>query len=159
VEVQKRIAQSNEVRFSRLKCLQARDEAMQSVLAEAAGKLPSLTKNSSYGELLESLITEALIQLCDQKVVVKAVAGQNIKAALDKATAKFTAWATKEKGADYASGISVTLSPETLKTGIGGVEVVGFGGKITLQNTLQSRLMLAYETQLPKLRKTLFTSS
>ena len=53
-----RSAQSNEVRFSRLKCLQARDEAMQSVLAEAAGKLPSLTKNSSYGELLESLITE-----------------------------------------------------------------------------------------------------
>ena len=51
----------------------------------------------------------------------------------------------------------MTLDSSTLKTGIGGVEVVGFGGKITLTNTLQSRLLLAYETQLPKLRQTLFS--
>ena len=28
--------------------------------------------------------------------------------------------------------------------------ITGFGGKITLDNTLQSRLMLAYETRLPQ---------
>jgi len=39
---------------------------------------------------------------------------------------------------------------------IGGVEVTGFGGKINLNNTLQSRLMLAYETRLPALRALLF---
>ena len=39
---------------------------------------------------------------------------------------------------------------------IGGVEVTGFGGKINLNNTLQSRLMLAYETRLPALRSLLF---
>ena len=39
---------------------------------------------------------------------------------------------------------------------IGGVWVTGFGGKITLDNTLQSRLMLAYETRLPQLMKVLF---
>ena len=61
-------------------------------------------------------------------------------------------------GAEWASTISVAVDSSSLKTGIGGVEVVGFGGKITLTNTLQSRLMLAYETQLPKLRAALFTS-
>jgi len=35
--------------------------------------------------------------------------------------------------------------------------VIGFDGKITLTNTLQSRLMLAYETRLPKLRAALFS--
>ena len=35
-------------------------------------------------------------------------------------------------------------------------QVSGFGGKISLTNTLQSRLMLAYETRLPKLRAALF---
>jgi hypothetical protein len=58
VEVQKRIAQSNEVRFSRLKALKARDDAMQGVLAEAASKLPSLVSSAGYGNLLESLVLE-----------------------------------------------------------------------------------------------------
>jgi hypothetical protein len=76
VEVQKRIGQSNDVRFSRLKCLKARDDAMQAVLAEAASKLPSLISGPGYAALLESLILEALTQLADLKVVVKGVAGQ-----------------------------------------------------------------------------------
>ena len=158
VEVQKRIAQSNEVRFSRLKALKARDDAMQAVLAEAASKLPSLVSGSAYSALLESLIVEALIQLADQKVTVKAVAGQETatKKALTAATPKFTKWATETKGAEWASTISVTFDPASLKSGIGGVELTGFDGKITLANTLQSRLMLAYDTQLPTLRAKLF---
>ena len=160
VEITKRIGQSNEVRVSRLQCLKARDDAMQAVLAEAATNLPKLVNLQTYPQLLESLLTEALIQLNDQKVVVKAVTGQEAatKKALTAAEAKFKTWASKEMGAEYAAGISVTFDSSSLKTGIGGVEVVGFGGKITLTNTLQSRLMLAYETQLPALRATLFSS-
>jgi hypothetical protein len=64
------------VRFSRLKCLKSRDDCMQAVLAEAASKLPSLISGPGYASLLESLILEALTQLADTKVIVKAVAGQ-----------------------------------------------------------------------------------
>ena len=147
------------MRASRLKCLKSREEAIQRVLAEAASKLPSIVDSSSYGALLESLTVEALIQLADQKVVVKGVQGQAAatKKALAGAEAKFKAWATKEMGAEWASSIKVEFDPTSLKTGIGGVEVCGFGGKITLTNTLQSRLMLAYETQLPALRAALFS--
>jgi len=160
VEVQKRIAQSNEVRFSRLKCLKARDDAMQTVLAEAASKLPAIVSGSGYGQLLEQLILEALILLADQRVMVKAVSGQEaaVKKALGPATNKFSAWATKNKGAEWAALVDVKFDPDSLSSGIGGVEVIGFGGKINLSNTLQSRLMLAYETQLPKLRTTLFST-
>ena len=59
-------------------------------------------------------------------------------------------------GAEWAAGISVTMDSGTLSSGIAGVQVIGMGGKITLTNTLQSRLMLAYETFLPKLRAALF---
>jgi len=160
VEVQKRIGQSNEVRISRLQCLKARDDSMQSVLAEAASGLPSLVSSPEYGALLESLCLEALIQLADQKVMVKGVQGQEaqLKKVLPGAEAKFKAWANKEMGAEWAATIKIEFDSASLKTGIGGVEVVGFGGKITLTNTLQSRLLLAFETQLPKLRSTLFTS-
>jgi len=158
VEVQKRIAQSNEVRISRLKCLKARDDAMQAVLAEAASKLPAIASGPGYPALLEKLVLEGLIQLADQKVKIKAVAGQEAaaKKAIAAAEPKFKAWAAKTKGDAWASTIDITFDPDSLKTGLGGVELVGFGGKITLTNTLQSRLMLAYETQLPKLRAALF---
>ena len=157
VEVQKRIAQSNEVRLGRMKTLKAREEAMQAVLAEAA-KLPSLTQGSGYATLLESLILEALIELCDQKVQVKGIASAAAitQKAMTPAVAKYKEWATKSQGAAWASTIEVTFDSTPLTSGIGGVAVSGFGGKITLTNTLESRLMLAYETRLPELRRVLF---
>ena len=39
---------------------------------------------------------------------------------------------------------------------VGGVMVEGFGGKIKLENTLTSRLHLAFETRLPQVREALF---
>jgi len=158
VEVQKRIKQSNDVRLCRLRTLKARDDAMQNVLKEAAAQLPSLKKGSGYPKLLESLIVEALKQLCDQRVVVKPVAGEEkaTKTALTAATTAYTKWATEHKGADWAAGISITMDSSSLPSGIAGVQVIGMDGKITLTNTLQSRLMLAYETYMPQLRAVLF---
>ena len=54
----RRSQQSNEIRYSRLKCLKARDDAMQDVLKEAAAKLPALATGAGYATLLESLILE-----------------------------------------------------------------------------------------------------
>jgi len=160
VEVQKRIEQSKEVRNSRLKGLESRDKAMEAVLAEAMAKLPmAIVQNAGkYGPLLEGLILEALILLADTKVEVKPVAGQTqlVRNAVPKATAKFKEWAIKNKGAEWANEIEVTVSTSCIEKGVGGIEVCGFGGKITLANTLAQRLMLAYETQLPQLRAALF---
>ena len=52
----------------------------------------------------------------------------------------------------WLSRATTTTPPRS----VGGVAVMGFGGKIELTNTLQSRLALAYETRLPSLRGTLF---
>jgi len=158
VEVQKRIAQSNEVRLARLKALKERDDAMQAVLAEAAAKLPSLTTGPGYQTLLEGLILEALIQVAEPKMQVKGVSGQGAvtQKALAAALPKFKEWAQKNRDAAFVAAVEVTFDPASLSGGIGGVQVSGFGGKITLDNTLQSRLMLAYETHLPQLRAVLF---
>jgi V-type H+-transporting ATPase subunit E len=146
------------VRLGRLKALKARDDAMQAVLAETAAKLPSLTQGSGYAALLEGLVLEGLIALAEPKVTVKGVAGQGSvgSKAASAAAIKYKDWATKNKSAAYASGIEVTWDPTPLTGGIGGIEMYGFNGKISLTNTLQSRLMLAYETRLPKLRAALF---
>lgn len=158
VEVQKRIEQSNTVRLGRLEKLKKQDEEMEKVLAEAAAKLPSLTQGSAYPALLESLLLEALKAVAETKVSVKGVAGQGalLQKAIPTASAKYKDYATKELGASFAASIEVSYDPTPLESGIGGVEVVGMGGKISLLNTLQSRLMLAYETRLPQLRAALF---
>lgn len=158
VEVTKRIAQSNTVRLGRLESLKKRDEEMQKVLADAASKLPTLTQGGAYPALLQSLILEALKTLEETKVTVKGVTGQGalVQKQLAAASAKYKEWATKEKGADFAAQIDVTFDAEPLSAGIGGIEVCGFNGQISLLNTLQSRLMLAYETRLPQLRAALF---
>lgn len=158
VEVKKRIEQSNTIRLGRLEALKKRDEKMQEVLAAAAAKLPALTVGTGYSALLESLILEALKQLQEAKVTVKGVSGQAavVQKQLEPAKMKYKEWAAKTKGAAFADSIAVTFDPTPLQHGIGGVEVVGFGGKISLVNTLQSRLMLAYETRLPQLRAALF---
>eukprot|EP00967_Tisochrysis_lutea_P128373 scaffold219482_cov35-Tisochrysis_lutea.AAC.3 len=158
IEVQKRISQSNEVRLGRLKALKARDDAMQAVLAETAAKLPSLTQGSGYAALLEGLVLEGLITIAEPKVTVKGVAGQGSIAskAVNAAATKYKDWASKNKDAAFASSIEVIWDSTPLSAGIGGVELYGMNGKISLTNTLQSRLMLAYETRLPKLRAALF---
>jgi len=69
---------------------------------------------------------------------------------------RYKDWASKNKDAKFTSSVEVTWDSAPLAAGIGGVELVGFGGRISLTNTLQSRLMLAYETRLPKLRAALF---
>ena len=58
-----RSAQSNEIRYSRLKTLKARDDAMQEVKKQALAKLPSLTSGAGYADLLESLILEVRLRL------------------------------------------------------------------------------------------------
>lgn len=158
VEVQKRIAQSNEIRYSRLKTLKARDDAMQDVLKQAGAKLPALTSGTGYGVLLENLILEALTTLAETKVTVKGVASQGsvTQKALTPAVAKYKDWAKANQDAAFVAAIEITFDPTPLASGVGGVEVTGFGGKINLNNTLQSRLMLAYETRLPALRALLF---
>lgn len=158
VEVQKRIAQSNEVRLGRLRELKSRDDSMQAVRSEAAAQLPALVQGSGYASLLESLILEALITVSDPVMTVQGVEGQAAacKKALPAATERFKEWALESKGGEFASKVAITFDPNPLSSGVGGCAVSGFGGRITVQNTLESRLNLAYETRLPKLREALF---
>lgn len=58
-----RSAHSNEVRYSRLKTLKARDDAMQEVKKQALAKLPSLTSGAGYADLLENLILEVRVRV------------------------------------------------------------------------------------------------
>jgi len=119
IEVQKRISQSNEVRLGRLRCLKARDDAMQAILAETAAKLPSLTAGSGYASLLEKLILEALIRIDEAKVSVRGVAGQAPAAqkACTAAAAKYKARRHVRDPSEPPPPSNVSARPSTTRCG------------------------------------------
>ena len=178
--MQKRFAQSFEVRLGRMKTLKAREEAMQAVLAEAAAKLPSLTQGSGYATLLESLILEALIELCDQKVQVKGIASAAAitQKAMTPAVAKYKGGRPSRRA---PPGPRPSTSPSTRRRSPAGARsarrrparppapapaaahpprlslvrriggvAVSGFGGKITTNTLESRWMLAHETRLPE---------
>ena len=152
--MQKRIAQSNEVRLGRLRELKSRDDSMQAVRSEAAAQLPALVQGSGYASLLESLILEALITVSDPVMTVQGVEGQAAacKKALPAATERFKEWALESKGGEFASKVAITFDPNPLSSGVGGCAVSGFGGRITVQNTLESRHRRPPPPKIPPLR-------
>merc|ERR1711998_254811 len=119
-EIKKRIQQSNQVAASRLKLLQARDQAVADV-REAAVK---------------AAIDPALSAL-------KSKTGKTVKASLD--TSSY-----------LPAGPRAGFEGETC---CGGVVVSDVSGRISVANTLDSRLNIVYQQKLPDIRKTLFGAS
>ena len=87
--------------------------------ANSSGDVTSLVSGAAYGALLESLTLEALIQLADQKVVVKGVQGQSavVQKCLTPATAKYKDWASKNKDAAFVSAIDISFDSAPLPVG------------------------------------------
>jgi V-type H+-transporting ATPase subunit E len=71
IEVQKKIAASNELNQSRLKVLKARDDTIQKLLLDAQKRLAVVGQSGEqYTTLVKGLIVQGLIRLSEPKVQV-----------------------------------------------------------------------------------------
>jgi len=71
IEVQKKIAYSNELNHSRLQVLKAREEGVQKLLHEAYKRLANISKDAQgYKKLLHALIVQGLLKLQEPKVLI-----------------------------------------------------------------------------------------
>lgn len=72
IEVKKKVEYSKQLNASRLKILQAQEDAVQSILSEAHAKLVALSSDkAAYSKLLQALLEEAVGKLGDSKVLVR----------------------------------------------------------------------------------------
>ncbi|KFY15951.1 hypothetical protein V491_05493 [Pseudogymnoascus sp. VKM F-3775] len=124
---------------TRLRVLSARQELLDGIFEAAAKKLPEVTKDKArYETILKNLVLEGFYALNESKVQVRtrkadaAVA----KKAIEAASKEYTKNTNKE--------IDATLDEANpLEDGLaGGVSIVGSGGKIDINNTLDERLRL-----------------
>ncbi|KAJ3436821.1 atpase h -transporting v1 subunit e1a-related [Anaeramoeba flamelloides] len=162
VKIEKRIAQSNLINQSRLKLLQAKFRFVQQILAEAHFHLSMIFKNEQkYKKILELLITQGLLKMMEPQVILQCRKCdlKLVKEVIPDAIKEFT------KRTDQICKVVILESkflPPPPQKGSkkpscsGGVVLNTANGRITCTNTLDYRLMLAYDGLLPKIRSILF---
>jgi len=153
VELQKKIQQSNMLNAARLRVLKAREDHVASILEEAKRRLGDITKDrNKYKGLLESLLTQALLQMLEDKVVVRC---RQPDVPLVEEVTDAAAAAIKAK---IGKDVQLKVDTETFlppNCG-GGVEIIGQRGRIKITNTLENRLEMIAKQLLPEMRTSLF---
>jgi len=165
IETKIKIAYSNELNQSRLTTLKARDEGIQKLLTEAHHKLSAISKDTAnYKKLLKDLIVQGLIKLQEPKVslICRKQDLSLVKDVYQEAGAEYTKKTQKKVELEVDTQIHLPAGPEEAKSEdicSGGILLSTNGGKIICSNTLDARLQMAFEQQLPAIREALFGKS
>ncbi|KAL8701925.1 MAG: hypothetical protein Q9201_004655 [Fulgogasparrea decipioides] len=148
------ITRSTLANKTRIKLLSARQELLDDLFEKARGNLGGYTKDKgSYQELCKNLILEGLYALNEDQVAVRARKEDYdvVKKAIGSAKAEY-------KKTMNGREVQVELDeknpqPEGCS---GGVSIVGTGGKVDINNTLDERLKMLETEALPMVRTSLF---
>ncbi|KAH8811505.1 ATPase, V1/A1 complex, subunit E [Xylogone sp. PMI_703] len=152
-QMSQQITQSTLSNKTRLKVLTARQEILDKIFEQAREKLAEGTKDQGkYTETLKNLILEGLYALNESKIQIR---GRKADYDLVK---KAIEDAEKEYRVNVKKDVSVSIDEENPlpEESAGGVVILGGGGKIEINNTLEQRLTLLEDTALPAVRTTLF---
>eukprot|EP01120_Amphizonella_sp_Union-15-10_P003250 TRINITY_DN13676_c0_g1_i1.p1 TRINITY_DN13676_c0_g1~~TRINITY_DN13676_c0_g1_i1.p1 ORF type:complete len:231 (-),score=61.64 TRINITY_DN13676_c0_g1_i1:66-758(-) len=163
VEIQKKIAYSNELNKSRLRVLKAREEGIRNLFEDAKKRLGELTRDKeTYKNLLAKLIIQGLTKMNEPSVEVRVRPEDKelVESVLPtvahsyKEGTGFDVKLSIDSRVTLPSGAEISTDP--LKTCAGGVQLSARGGRILLNNTLDQRLEIAYDISLPEIRRLLF---
>ncbi|TPX66044.1 hypothetical protein SpCBS45565_g04720 [Spizellomyces sp. 'palustris'] len=141
-EVQRKIAQSNHVNKCRLKVLQARQQVLNELLADARSRLVEISNDrSKYQALLKDLILQTLYQLMEREVTVNCRQQDVdlVKEAIDQAKQAY------EKEVGSSPHVVIDDANPLPEKSAGGVVVSAHEGRIRVSNTLETRLELLAE--------------
>ncbi|KAF6239517.1 hypothetical protein HO173_002061 [Letharia columbiana] len=147
------ITRSTLANKTRIKVLSARQELLDELFEKARDKLASYSEDKGkYEGMCRGLILEGLYALNEDKVTVRArkVDYDIVKKAINGAK--------KEYKENLEKDVNVELDEKNPQPegSPGGVSIVGGGGKIDINNTLDERLKLLETDALPMVRTVLF---
>jgi len=163
VEVQKKIAYSNELNQARLRSLKAREDAVTRVIADAYRRLTTISSSPDYENLLVVLIVQALIKLEEPaaSVLCREEDERLVKSDIPKAIQQYRELTARDVKLTLSTQRINPVSFEGLETPscAGGVVLSAQDGKILCNNTLEQRLQTSFEQLLPTIRTILFGHS
>ncbi|KAF1359054.1 ATPase, V1/A1 complex, subunit E [Lizonia empirigonia] len=138
---------------SRLRILSARQELLDRLFEDAGKKLGDVSKDKKkYQGILKALILEGAYALNEDKLQVKVRKADNdvAKKAIEEAQSEYKSKVNKDVA------ITIDESDPLPSESSGGAIIVGSGGRIDINNTLDERLRLLESDALPSIRVTLF---
>ncbi|KAJ4317531.1 V-ATPase V1 sector subunit E [Neodidymelliopsis sp. IMI 364377] len=138
---------------SRLRILSARQELLDRLFEDAGKKLGDVSKDKKkYQSILKALILEGAYALNEDKLQVKVRKADNdlTKKAIEEAQSEYKSKLNKDVA------ITIDESDPLPSESSGGAFIVGTGGRIDINNTLEERLRLLESDALPSIRVTLF---
>lgn len=149
---------STQLNAMRLKVLTAREEALKGLLTESSSKLAAFSSPSSpaYKALLEKLVAQGAAKLAGAGAL-KVRCRQVDLAAVQDAAAK----AGKQLSVDTTAFLPPppdAARPDAASC-LGGVVVATADGSVNVCNTLEERLRISYEQNVPQLRIKIFGKS
>ncbi|KAL6776033.1 ATPVE1 [Auxenochlorella protothecoides x Auxenochlorella symbiontica] len=165
IEVKKKVERSKQLNESRLKVLQAREDAVQTLLTEAHSRLAKLAKDKAkYKALLTELLIQGFEKLREPELLVRVrqVDESLVKEVLESAAERYA-----EKVGVPKPDVSIDTKhylappPDGTKDNegdscSGGVVVTTADSSIVCSNTLDERLEIVYSQNLPSIRTVLF---
>ncbi|KAI1320291.1 V-ATPase V1 sector subunit E [Mortierella claussenii] len=154
-DVQRRIAQSNNINKSRMTLLLTRQQMLDDLFAEARNQLLEASKDSAkYEKFLSDALVQAFFRLLESDVTVQ----------LRKADKSVIEKLLPDVKKRYEEATQQTINVELLEDYLpadsaGGVIVAGNGGRTKCNNTPEARLAILEENMLPDVRTMLFGPS
>lgn len=168
METQKRISQANAIGKARIRQMVAREELIQAVKSEAVSNLDKMTHKGqeTYSKLLRDLITQGLVKL-NEKFVVLVVRKEDVsvvEGVVKGAVSDYIGLIKEATGEDVTCDVTVNkkvfLPPAPKGDGArscaGGLKLTAARGRIVCDNTLDSRLQVAFQNLMPTIRSSLF---
>jgi len=166
IEVKKRMAYSNRLNMSRLRILKAREEGVQKLLSQSHTRLADISKDSNtYKKLLHGLVLQGLLKLQEPKVQV--ICRKEDKSIIDSVIASAASDYKEKIGKEAHLEVDKTVflppghstSSNQAEMCSGGVILSTNDGRIICSNTLDARLSMAFEQNLPAIRTILYGKS
>ena len=164
IESRKKIERSTKVNAARLRVLRAREECVSVAVKAAREQLAVVVGDQArYGRLLVELIAQAMGKLNEPAVQVRCRQADLVlvQQAAPQAAAKH-AQAAGVAAPKVSVGSDPFLPPAAPTPGYegescaGGVVVASMDGRVVCSNTLDDRLSVAVDANLPLIRKELF---
>lgn len=151
-ENKQKIERSNYTNSNRLKLLQLREDLLSQLFSAARDKLRNSVNAEKYSNLVKNLILQSLNQLSETEVqIVCRKKDTGIVQGLLSSCAK-----EYEKTSGKNIDISISTTEYISDDSAGGVIVLGNGGRIRCDNSLEARLDIAEEQMLPHVRMLMF---
>jgi V-type H+-transporting ATPase subunit E len=160
LEIQQRVQRSSAIGNARVKKMKARDELLDNLRAECAGKLSSIVNTPQYPELLKKLIIQGLIKIEEQVVSIQCRPEDKSKVekVLKDAVNEFKKIMTAA-GHKVQPNVTLSSQPLSSKNCSGGIILSADNNRIVLNQTLDERLLIAYHDVMPAVRRGLFKES